>query len=182
VAELKLIEDWSQLQQVLTPFLVRCGAAALCGGMVGLERELSRKPAGFRTNILICVGAAMYMTAGLLVISVDGHPGDPTRIAAQVVTGIGFLGAGAILQHRGRVTGLTSAATIWVVASIGLIAGAGFPVLAFVASCMVVLTLVVLREVEQRFLDASTTDDARVLEPPREGKQRERETEREDGR
>src|SRR6187399_1553886 len=72
VADLRLIEDWTRLQEVLTPFLVRCGAAALCGGMVGLERELRRKPAGFRTNILICVGAAMYMTVGLLV-SDDGR-------------------------------------------------------------------------------------------------------------
>jgi putative Mg2+ transporter-C (MgtC) family protein len=167
VPELRLIEDWARLQEVLTPFLVRCGAAALCGGMVGLERELSRKPAGFRTNILICVGAAMYMTAGLLVIEIDGHTGDPTRIAAQVVTGIGFLGAGTIIQSNGRVSGLTSAATIWVVASIGIIAGAGFPLLAFVASCMVVLTLVLLRAVEQRFLDPATSDDARDPESHR---------------
>ena len=160
-----MIEDWALLQEVLTPFLVHCGAAALCGGMIGLERELRRKPAGFRTNILICVGAAMYMTVGLLVIDIDNRAGDPTRIAAQVVTGIGFLGAGAILQSNGRVSGLTSAATIWVVAAIGIIAGAGHPILAFVASCMVVLTLVVLREVESRLLDPTTTDDGRGVAP-----------------
>jgi putative Mg2+ transporter-C (MgtC) family protein len=169
VADLRLFEDWGRLQEVLTPFLVRCGAAAFCGGLVGLERELRRKPAGFRTNILICVGSAMYMTVGLLVIHVDSNSGDPTRIAAQVVTGIGFLGAGAIIQANGRVTGLTSAATIWVVAAIGIIAGAGYPILAFVASCMVVLTLVVLREVEARLLDPSMTDDA--TEPHHEVKQ-----------
>jgi putative Mg2+ transporter-C (MgtC) family protein len=165
MADLRLIEDWARLQEVLTPFLVRCGTAALCGGLVGLERELRRKPAGFRTNILICIGAAMYMTVGLLVIRVDGQSGDPTRIAAQVVTGIGFLGAGAIIQSNGRVTGLTSAATIWVVAAVGIIAGAGYPILAFVASCMVVLTLVALREVESRFLDPVSTDDGRGVEP-----------------
>ena len=159
MSELPLTEDWLRLEQVLTPFLVRCGAAALCGAMVGLERELRRKPAGFRTNILICVGAAMYMTVGLLVVHDAGQPADPTRIAAQVVTGIGFLGAGTIIQSGRRVTGLTSAATIWVVAAIGIIAGAGYPILAFVASCMVVLTLVVLREVENRFLDPESTDD-----------------------
>jgi len=155
------IEEWLKLQEVMVPFLVRCGAAALCGGMIGLEREIRRKPAGFRTNILICVGAAMYMTVGLLIFEDDRRMGDPTRIAAQVVTGIGFLGAGAIMQSQGRVSGLTSAATIWVVAAIGIIAGAGYPILAFLAACMVVLTLVVLLKVENRFLDPRYGDDGK---------------------
>jgi putative Mg2+ transporter-C (MgtC) family protein len=158
---LPTVEEWLRLQEVLVPFLVRCGAAALCGGMIGLERELRKKPAGFRTNILICVGAAMYMTIGLLIFEDDTRMGDPTRIAAQVVTGIGFLGAGAIIQSHGRVSGLTSAATIWVVAAIGIIAGAGYPILAFVAACMVVLTLVLLLKVEARFLDPAAGDDAK---------------------
>ena len=158
---LPIVEEWLRLQEILVPFLVRCGAAALCGGMIGLERELRKKPAGFRTNILICVGAAMYMTIGLLIFEDDSYMGDPTRIAAQVVTGIGFLGAGAISQSHGRVSGLTSAATIWVVAAIGIIAGAGYPILAFVATCMVVLTLAVLLRVETRFLDPTAGDDAK---------------------
>ena len=158
---LPTVEEWPRLQEVLVPFLVRCGAAALCGAMIGLERELRRKPAGFRTNILICVGSAMYMTIGLLIFEDDTRMGDPTRIAAQVVTGIGFLGAGAIIQSKGRVTGLTSAATIWVVAAIGIIAGAGYPILAFVASCMVVLTLAMLLKFENRFLDPTAADDAK---------------------
>lgn len=158
---LPIVEEWLRLQEILVPFLVRCGAAALCGGMIGLERELRKKPAGFRTNILICVGAAMYMTIGLLIFEDDSHMGDPTRIAAQVVTGIGFLGAGAIIQSHGRVSGLTSAATIWVVAAIGIIAGAGYPLLALVATCMVVLTLAVLLKVETRFLDPTAGDDAK---------------------
>ena len=158
--EIPLTEDWLRLEEVLIPFLVRCGAAAVCGAMVGLERELRRKPAGFRTNILICIGASMYMTVGLLVVHDGDNPGDPMRIAAQVVTGIGFLGAGTIIQSGRRVTGLTSAATIWVVAAIGIIAGAGYPILAFVSSCLVVLTLVLLREVENRFLDPNASDDS----------------------
>ena len=164
MSEIPLTEDWLRLEEVLIPFLVRCGAAAICGAMVGLERELRHKPAGFRTNILICIGAAMYMTVGLLVVQ-DGHnPGDPMRIAAQVVTGIGFLGAGTIIQSGRRVTGLTSAATIWVVAAIGIIAGAGYPILAFVSSCLVVLTLVLLREVENRFLDPDSNDESGPIE------------------
>ena len=159
---LPTVEEWLRFQEILLPFLVRCGAAALCGAMIGLEREIRRKPAGFRTNILICVGAAMYMTVGLLILDDGRKMGDPTRIAAQVVTGIGFLGAGAIMQSQGRVSGLTTAATIWVVAAIGIISGAGYPLLAFIAACMVVLTLVVLLKVETRFLDPMAGDDAKA--------------------
>jgi len=139
--------------------MVRCGVAALCGALIGLERERKGKPAGFRTNILICVGASIYMCAGLLLVNAGGMFGDPARIAAQVVTGIGFLGAGAIIQSGGRVTGLTTAATIWVVAGIGLVSGAGFPITAVVAAVMVMLTLVVLGVVEQRYLDPRASDD-----------------------
>jgi putative Mg2+ transporter-C (MgtC) family protein len=121
---------------------------------------LRNKPAGFRTNILICIGAAMYTTVGVLLVNDTDRTVDPTRIAAQVVTGIGFLGAGCILRAGGRVTGLTSAATIWVVSAIGVVAGTGFPILAFFATCMVVLTLALLRQFENRFLDAAASDDA----------------------
>src|SRR3954465_3587813 len=151
--QLALGEEWRHIAPVLLPFLVRCGIGAVCGAMIGLERELKQKPAGFRTNILICVGSAMYMAIGVLLIGPTGVTGvDPTRIAAQVVTGIGFLGAGCIIQQGAQVTGLTSAATIWVVASIGTVAGAGFPIPAFVATVMVVLTLVALRTVESRLI------------------------------
>src|SRR5688572_6209434 len=152
--ELQLFETWDRLSTVVPPFLVRCGAAALCGAMIGLERELKNKPAGFRTNILICLGSAMYMAIGLLLVNEAGASmSDPARIAAQVVTGIGFLGAGCIIQQQDRVKGLTTAATIWVVAAIGIVAGAGFPILAFIASAIVLLTLVVLGAIERRFLD-----------------------------
>jgi putative Mg2+ transporter-C (MgtC) family protein len=151
--ELQLFETWDRLATVVPAFLVRCGAAALCGAMIGLERELKSKPAGFRTNILICLGSAIYMSVGLLVNEAVERMGDPTRIAAQVVTGIGFLGAGCIIQQQDRVKGLTTAATIWVVAAIGIVAGAGFPILAFIAATIVLLTLVVLGAIERRFLD-----------------------------
>ncbi len=103
--------------------LARLGAALVAGALIGLERELHDKPAGFRTNILICVGAALFAIVSHRMAG--GPDDDSTRIAAQVVSGIGFLGAGAIIQHRGSVHGLTTAATIWVVASIGLAFGAG---------------------------------------------------------
>ena len=99
---------------------VRLFVALALGGIIGLEREISDKAAGLRTNVLICVGACLYM-----IISRGVFGGDPSRIAAQIVSGIGFLGAGAIMHDGDRVVGLTTAATIWVVAAIGMSAGAG---------------------------------------------------------
>ena len=98
--------------------------AMICGGAIGVEREINRKPAGLRTNVLICFGAALYMIVSRQISS--GAPyTDPARLAAQVVAGIGFLGAGVILQARGSVTGLTTAATIFVVGAVGISAGEG---------------------------------------------------------
>lgn len=113
--------------------------AVLLGGAVGLERELRGKAAGLRTNILICLGATLFTH---LSIHMAGPNGDPARIAAQIVTGIGFLGAGTILHSRGAITGLTSAATIWLVAAIGVANGAGA---VYEAAGATLLTVVVLR-------------------------------------
>jgi len=157
--ELSLTEEWKHLGPLLVPFLVRCGIAAVCGGVIGMERELKHKPAGLRTNILICVGSAMYMAVGLLLMPAGTTNVDPTRIAAQVVTGIGFLGAGCIIQQGGRITGLTTAATIWVVAAIGLVAGAGHPLLALIAALIVLATLAVLAPIEERLFHPSHSDD-----------------------
>jgi putative Mg2+ transporter-C (MgtC) family protein len=138
---------------VLPGFLLRGGVAILCGGLIGVEREQRGKAAGFRTNILICLGSTLYMLTGELLLSAQKLPGvDPTRIAAQVVTGIGFLGAGAILHSRGSVTGLTTAASIWVVAAIGLLIGAGFPALGLLTTLLVLATLHLLTRVESRIL------------------------------
>jgi len=141
------------LLAVLPGFLFRGGFAVACGGLIGIERERRGKPAGFRTNILICLGATIYMMVGELIVEAHGMPGlDPTRIAAQVVSGIGFLGAGTILHSKGGVTGLTSAATIWVVAAIGLVIGAGFPGLGLVATVLVFATLELLTRIEPKLL------------------------------
>jgi putative Mg2+ transporter-C (MgtC) family protein len=152
-----LLETWETLMLVLPAFLVRSGVAVLCGAIIGIERELKRKPAGFRTNILICLGASIYTAVGLLLQGGEGV--DATRIAAQVVTGIGFLGAGSIIQSGGSVKGLTTAATIWVVASIGILSGAGFPVLAIMSAVLVLMTLAVLGRVEDRMFAAGSAED-----------------------
>lgn len=124
--------------------------AALLGGIVGLEREWSGKPAGFRTNLLICVGAAL-LTDLSIAVAVAADPlamADPGRIAAQIVSGIGFLGAGTIIQSRAGVVGLTTAATLWVVAAIGMAVGAGAFVEAVGTTALVVVALLVLGQLE----------------------------------
>ena len=124
----------------------------MLGGAIGLEREIAGKPAGLRTNILICMGAALLTDVSIgLVSGPDGtRLGDPSRLAAQIVTGIGFLGAGTIMQARGTITGLTSAATIWVVAAIGITIGAGHYLEAAGAGVLVTLVLAGRGNNEQR--------------------------------
>jgi putative Mg2+ transporter-C (MgtC) family protein len=116
-------------------------------GVVGLERELKGKPAGLRTNILIGLGATMFTRLSLQFGSGDGDPG---RIAAQILTGIGFIGAGTILHNRGAVTGLTSAATIWVVTAIGMAVGSAQYVEAIGSTVMAVLVLAGVGFAERR--------------------------------
>jgi uncharacterized membrane protein YhiD involved in acid resistance len=111
------------LHDLNTYIVGRLLLAALLGGIVGLERELSHKPAGIRTNMLICLGASLFTIISYEMAGNVG--GDHTRIAAQIIPGIGFLGAGVVLRERGAIIGITSAATIFVVASIGMSVGAG---------------------------------------------------------
>lgn len=120
--------------------------AALLGGAVGLERELSRKPAGLRTNMLICVGAALFTIISYEMAANTG--GDHTRIAAQIVTGIGFIGAGVVIHEQGTIIGITSAATIFVVASIGMAVGAGLPATAIFTAMLLLTALVGFGRIE----------------------------------
>ena len=142
-------------------FLRLCLAAAL-GALIGLERESSGKPAGFRTNLLICLGAALITELSRAVAlepgSTTGFRSDPGRIAAQIVSGIGFLGAGTIMKARGEVTGLTTAATLWVVAGIGMAVGAGAYVLALLATGIVVFALFALARIESRMIRHRAAD------------------------
>jgi putative Mg2+ transporter-C (MgtC) family protein len=119
------------------------------GIAIGTEREFRGHPAGIRTMALVGTGACMFTAVGLE--AVFGTRTDPTRIAAQIVTGVGFLGAGAILRHGTDVRGLTTAASIWVVASLGMAVGFGYYPVAIVATVLVLLTLVALKPVEERF-------------------------------
>lgn len=151
---------WTALQ-LFHFFGPRIFFAIVCGGLIGLERELKNKAAGIKTNILICVGSTLYTSVSLLIpgySSMDvSNPGDPARIAAQIVTGIGFIGGGAIIQTRGTVLGLTTAATIWVVGAVGVCVGMGLWDVAVALSIMVVLVLILTNVFENRVLGRSLT-------------------------
>ena len=125
--------------------LLQLGLATLLGGAIGLERELGGKPAGLRTNILICIGSALYTQLSLAMVPAGS---DASRVAGQIVTGVGFIGAGTILHARGAVVGLTSAATIWVVAAIGVALGSGHYAEALLATLVVLVVLQGLGRVE----------------------------------
>lgn len=132
----------------LAASIARLLLAALLGGLVGLERTIHRKSAGIRTNMFICMGAAMF--AILSDIIPDPSVTDRTRLVSNVVQGVGFLGAGAILHAKGGISGLTTAATIWVVASIGIAAGAGHYLLATFATALILLALFLLGSIEAK--------------------------------
>lgn len=142
-----------QLAQALRlDLLLKLALAVILGGAIGIEREIKGKPAGLRTNILICVGSALLTDISVKIGMLDGgvRMGDPARLAAQIISGIGFLGAGTIMQARGTVTGLTSAATIWVVAALGIAVGAGYYVEAAGTGILVTIVLAWLGRIEHR--------------------------------
>ncbi len=122
------------------------GIAALCGGIVGLERQLRGKPAGIRTSILICLGTTIFIHLGALA----GPGADPSRVLGQVITGIGFLGAGVIISREGTITGVTTASVVWVLAAIGATIGLGHYTGAIALSLVTVIVLWVMDYLEER--------------------------------
>jgi uncharacterized membrane protein YhiD involved in acid resistance len=138
----------AMLHDLNSYILLRLMLAAFLGGLIGLERQLRRKPAGIRTNMLICFGAALFTIISYEMAGTVG--GDHTRIAAQIIPGIGFIGAGVVIRDRGAVLGITSAATIFVMASIGMAVGAGMLATAIFSTLMVLVALVALGYLEDR--------------------------------
>lgn len=154
-------------------FFIRIAVAVAFGFCIGLERELTNKYAGLRTHILVCLGACVFT-----LISIYGFPTfapgdnvivdqatgirDTSRVAAQIVTGIGFIGAGTVLRNGPIVLGLTTAATLWISASIGMACGAGMFDIAFSGTILVILTLVSIRVLERKVLPTSTKKTRRV--------------------
>ena len=126
---------------------VRLVVALLLGAVIGWERELQRMPAGFRTHALVSLGSAIFTVISAYAFT--GPASDPTRVAAQIVSGIGFLGGGAILHYGGTVRGLTTAASLWAVAAVGMAAGAGLFVVAAVSAVLVIVALEVFQRLER---------------------------------
>jgi putative Mg2+ transporter-C (MgtC) family protein len=158
---------WHWLKTMAPTVLI----SILCGGLIGIERQLKNKAAGVKTNILICVGAALYAMISILLSNANqpngGPMGDPARVAAQIVSGIGFLGGGAIVHSRGTVVGLTTAATIWVVAAIGLLIGIGYPVLGIIGTLAIIAILTITDVFEDRVLGRSMKFqvDLQIMDP-----------------
>jgi putative Mg2+ transporter-C (MgtC) family protein len=150
---------------------LRLALALVLGAVIGFERESHGQPAGFRTHSLVATGSALFT-----IVSAYGFEGalaDPTRIAAQIVTGIGFIGAGTILQYRGQVRGLTTAASLWSVAALGMAAGAGMWIISLVATALIVVILIVFDRVEdiaRRRLDLPPEGYTLTGDGPSEGR------------
>ena len=168
-----MVESPQFFLSIFPTLIVRSTFAIICGALIGIERERKGKPAGFRTNILICLGSCLYMMVSEFFLQRSGlGSGDLTRIASQVVTGIGFLGAGTIIQSRGTITGLTSAATIWVGAAIGLFIGAGLAWIGLICTFLVLLSLVVLGKIEPKLLGKCHFVDCNIIFDDQAGRTR----------
>jgi putative Mg2+ transporter-C (MgtC) family protein len=145
-------------------FWLHLGTAILCGGLIGIERQLRGKAAGIRTSILICLGTALFVSLGASLPSAEA---DPTRVLAQVVSGIGFLGGGVILARKGLITGVTSAAVIWVLAALGALIGLGHLgatlVLSLVTLC-ILIGVELLEGVFRRLREGATDRELASIE------------------
>lgn len=145
--------------------------AAILGGLIGLDREYSKRPAGLRTHMLVTLGSAIFMLINLQLVSIYPHI-DPGRFGAQVISGIGFLGAGTIIKKGPTISGLTTAAGLWTAASIGLAVGSGYYVLAIIATAVILMILRIFSFAESKFKHAykftslyiETTDDLDVMQ------------------
>ena len=148
--------------------ILRVFVAAILGFIIGFERELTSKFAGLRTHILVCIGSCIFTILSIWVfptVVADGQYqayGDPARIAAQILTGIGFIGGGTVLRHGSSVFGLTTAATLWTTASIGMAVGCGQIILAVVATLLTMCVLVLIRKLETGFLKQFTQKTATI--------------------
>lgn len=146
------LQEWKVLIESQALFLL--GVSAVCGALIGTEREHAHKPAGLRTNMMICVGSTLFTLASIYSWQhlAGGSPTvDPGRIAAQVVSGVGFIGAGVILRTGLHITGITTASTIWLVAAIGMVVGLGFPLLGFIVALASAAALFFLGGIELHF-------------------------------
>ncbi|NLT35390.1 MAG: MgtC/SapB family protein [Gaiellales bacterium] len=154
--------------------IIRIAVSVVLGGLIGLERELRDQPAGLRTHLLVCLGSTVFTLTsihgfdGLIASSPLPLTSDPARIAAQVVVGVGFLGAGAIIRQGVSVHGLTTAASLWTMAALGMVVGLGWFVLAAIVTLAVAVSLVALRLLEEKLINprAQERSIVHVVLPP----------------
>jgi putative Mg2+ transporter-C (MgtC) family protein len=161
-----LFGDWQQLMPKPWANVALALVAVFCGSVVGLERERKDKPAGMLTLALVCLGAAVFTMISNMFVA----EGDSSRVAAQVVTGIGFLGAGVILRGSGGITGTTTAATIWAMAAVGMVIGVGLVGAALALSLLVLAILAIVSQIDQRLLGRCQHTDIEVVFDPAGGK------------
>lgn len=140
------------MMELVVPFAIKGAIAFACGFFIGLERELRGKSAGLRTSVLICIGSTLFTAIGC-AIAAKAQVGDPTRVFAQVVSGIGFLGAGVILKSNGSIFGITTASTIWLTAAVGVAIGVGYEVVGVYTTIAVLITLIGLKFFETHVLE-----------------------------
>ena len=162
-----LINDWQQFLPHPWLEIALIVASVLCGSLIGTERERKLKPAGLRTMILICLGSTVFTLISPVLESSSGESG---RVAAQIVTGVGFLGAGAILQGSSSVRGLTSAALIWTTAAIGMVVGAGLGGAGLALSVLLLVIQTVVTRVENRYIGPCVHRQIIMIYDPRGGK------------
>lgn len=159
-------EIWNQyfnLAPGLGQIALRLLSAMMVGALIGLEREYTHRPAGLRTHILVALGACVASLMGQMLYAQYGQVSDPARISAQVITGVGFLGAGTIMKEGVSVKGLTTAASVWAVACLGIAAGFGFYGLALLGMVFTLLTLTVFEALQRRFLHHHSSEDRFAL-------------------
>jgi putative Mg2+ transporter-C (MgtC) family protein len=164
-----LLSNWRDLLPAAWAYLALTLAAVACGAIVGTERERREKAAGLRTLVLVCLGAEVFTVVSY---AFESGTGDPRRIAAQVVVGIGFLGAGVILHGRTAVSGLTTAATIWAMAAVGVVAGVGYVGPALALSLLIRFVLTGGYWWEHRFIDEMVPTSVELVIDPNCGKTR----------
>ena len=146
---LQTLEYKSLIAHMSPYFWVQIVMVLICAGIIGFERQVSKKPSGIRTSILITLGSFLFVKYAVMTLGAyQGPGGDPTRVIGQVVTGIGFLGAGTIMNREGLVVGLTTAATIWVQSAIGILIALGYLVDAFIFSLVTLITLQLVTKLE----------------------------------
>ena len=162
-----LTNDWHQFLPHPCLEMALIAASVLCGSLIGTERERKLKPAGLRTMILICLGSTVFT---LISPVLESSAGESGRVAAQIVTGVGFLGAGAILQGSSGVRGLTSAALIWTTAAIGMVVGAGLGGAGLALSLLLLVIQTVVTRVENRYIGPCVHRQIIMIYDPRGGK------------